>query len=371
MNSANVRYLGQSLLSDLFNYLEFTQGGDGMGVAALFSSNGKVRTHRSVYMLADEAAAHLVRWEKQGADYFVFHTRMATHGSVCTANCHPFRHGGLVLAHNGVATEFGNMLDDRTDSEAICLTLQRTRMKTDFLMEMTGVFVGFRDGRPFVVKGQTTSSLMFASMGRAWVFSSALPRAFEEVYPAERANIGTLLWEGATKKGLPVLPQKDPLRGASLRWEMLDQEDAARDVIEQRKKTKRIKKMKAKLRTMSQEERDRFVADWQAHHAPPQKPAPKPSTNTWVTSSSNQLTLKDPVPIVPGGVQSPLCTSILVRGDVIKAGDSFNTREEDIVYEGGLRFTGSYTGEVFFLVRNALQRPSEETASKWPITTNA
>lgn len=49
------------------------------------------------------------------AEPCIIHCRLATHGSIRAANCHPFRRGGLWFAHNGILdiTPQG----DRTDSE--------------------------------------------------------------------------------------------------------------------------------------------------------------------------------------------------------------------------------------------------------------
>lgn len=47
----------------------------------------------------------------------IIHFRLATNGSVCDRNCHPFRRGDLFFAHNGVANIF--VRNDMTDSETL------------------------------------------------------------------------------------------------------------------------------------------------------------------------------------------------------------------------------------------------------------
>jgi len=49
----------------------------------------------------------------------IMHFRLATHGSVCRENCHPFMHGNLGFAHNGVLNVQPH--GDETDSEAAFL----------------------------------------------------------------------------------------------------------------------------------------------------------------------------------------------------------------------------------------------------------
>lgn len=45
----------------------------------------------------------------------IIHFRLATHGTVRRANCHPFRRGDVFMAHNGVLPV--RPLRDRTDSQ--------------------------------------------------------------------------------------------------------------------------------------------------------------------------------------------------------------------------------------------------------------
>lgn len=45
----------------------------------------------------------------------IIHFRLATHGSICRANCHPFKENGVYFAHNGVLNVCP--IADMTDSE--------------------------------------------------------------------------------------------------------------------------------------------------------------------------------------------------------------------------------------------------------------
>lgn len=49
----------------------------------------------------------------------IMHFRLATHGSVCQANCHPFLNGDLAFAHNGILRI--RPVCDATDSETAFL----------------------------------------------------------------------------------------------------------------------------------------------------------------------------------------------------------------------------------------------------------
>lgn len=45
----------------------------------------------------------------------IIHFRLATHGSICRANCHPFTENGVYFAHNGTLNVYP--VEDMTDSE--------------------------------------------------------------------------------------------------------------------------------------------------------------------------------------------------------------------------------------------------------------
>lgn len=76
---------------------------DGFGWSALDAKSGEIKTFHS--MNADEVISTFETERKQNPDsYALFHSRLATAGTVTTDNCHPFRVGGgfnAVLAHNG------------------------------------------------------------------------------------------------------------------------------------------------------------------------------------------------------------------------------------------------------------------------------
>lgn len=48
-------------------------------------------------------------------DQCILHFRLATHGSICRANCHPFVQGNTFFAHNGILSV--TPIGDKTDSE--------------------------------------------------------------------------------------------------------------------------------------------------------------------------------------------------------------------------------------------------------------
>ncbi len=108
LNAASIRLCetvfrdAEGALAAFFWNLERAWGGEGTGVAALWMGESpQVRVRKGVRLAVEAAAAQVVRWEHEGADWFLFHTRRASTGQVATEHCHPFRAGAFVLAHNG------------------------------------------------------------------------------------------------------------------------------------------------------------------------------------------------------------------------------------------------------------------------------
>ena len=89
---------------------------DGFGWAV--NTGNKIITGKSFN--AEHAVNSLLNLLKKYPQGFgLFHARIATHGSVCIANTHPYKVGGrsdVVMAHNGVLSIEVPEGDDRSDS---------------------------------------------------------------------------------------------------------------------------------------------------------------------------------------------------------------------------------------------------------------
>jgi hypothetical protein len=204
-------------LSAFFWDLERTWGGEGTGVAALWMGQRHgVRVRKSVGFTVEAAATQLVRWEQQGADWFLFHTRRASTGRIATEHCHPFRAGAFVLAHNGHAplwARLGEMTEGRpmTDSETIARTWAALRLDPAALCELKGAFVGFHAGHPFVAKDEWSDLLLAQGDEGAILFASQLPtwlvREFDVVQ-----RLGEYCWTGGARARSPFAAEMPFLR---------------------------------------------------------------------------------------------------------------------------------------------------------------
>lgn len=162
---------GKVGMTEHFDDLETLMGGNGNGCAVMFPS-GKQKVYKGVDIDNTLLSEWLERQFSLGARYGLFHTRMATHGSVCYANCHPFKIKQWCVAHNGVAMHqrVGNM----TDSEFVIQGIARKNAEPKAFAEFSGVWIGFKGAYPFIVKEATYSDLMYARYEdtNAWMFTS-------------------------------------------------------------------------------------------------------------------------------------------------------------------------------------------------------
>lgn len=76
----------------------------------------------------------------------IIHFRLATHGSICRANCHPFVKNDVYFAHNGVLNVYP--VGDMTDSEIafrakIYPAVERYGYGTQEVHQLISSFVGY------------------------------------------------------------------------------------------------------------------------------------------------------------------------------------------------------------------------------------
>jgi hypothetical protein len=209
LNAASI-HLCETALSDaeealaaFFWNLERAWGGEGTGVAALWmGERPQVRVRKGVRLTVEAAAAQVVRWEREGADWFLFHTRRASTGQVATEHCHPFRAGAFVLAHNGhdpLWAHLGEAAAPRlmTDSEAIARTWASLRLDPAALCELRGAFVGFHAGHPFVAKDAWSDLVRAEGTQGAILFASQLPGWLVREFDVAQ-RLGAYCWTGGS-----------------------------------------------------------------------------------------------------------------------------------------------------------------------------
>lgn len=175
-------------LSTFLTFLEKHRGGHGNGVAASFP-NQRMKSKKGVFVSAGTSASFIKRCFDEGADWVLFHTRLATSGEKCTKFCQPFSSKKITLAHNG-HDQFFHTLGAQlglSDSAAIHRMLHdHPDVSPSILKELSGVFIGFRKEGPFVIKGESYSDLVLLRHKGAVLFVSVAPveitYLFNEMY---------------------------------------------------------------------------------------------------------------------------------------------------------------------------------------------
>lgn len=106
----------------------------------------------------------------------------------CDENCHPFIRGNTVLAMNGTehSVDFLSKTTDITDTEAILETMDKYNLGLAALRNFSSIFMGFSNGKPFVVADNTVSiKVLNNSKTKALVFASDFPTKFKSnIYEA-------------------------------------------------------------------------------------------------------------------------------------------------------------------------------------------
>lgn len=210
MNANILQICSLQDLADLFAQLEKALGGHGNGCAALWQKTERVKISKGMHVTTSASAKYLVTAAQAGADWLVFHTRLASCERQISQNCHPFQAGKVTLAHNGHDRVWANLGSHLgiTDSECITRMWGRIPLPIESLQEADGVFVGFHGSRPFVVKGQSYRNLVLAvnhEVG-ALLFVSHLPQAYRTRFD-EVIEIGRFTWLGATPLDLRAIPR--------------------------------------------------------------------------------------------------------------------------------------------------------------------
>ena len=185
-------------LRNTFQWLDDNGGGQGMGVAW---QGDTTEIHKGVKMSARSCAKLAIGANKP----VMFHTRMATHGSVSDKLCHPFSCGrDTIMCHNGIWSDWeqgvwtllrrGKSMDavrGKSDTAIIAMLIQELGPDVLDLVDQ-GVFLVSNGGRIFVYY-YVGSFVMFEQENGVWFYGSDNPSfvepAGEEFSPTRNSII--------------------------------------------------------------------------------------------------------------------------------------------------------------------------------------
>lgn len=170
LDNAGIKYFDKKYgLEYLFDYLERQLGGHGNGICFIYN-DGSYEIKKGV-LLTNEEIIEEVMMKIKNIKWIIYHTRLASVGSVSDSNCHPFENNNKVMAMNGTEWNYRIVNSKLTDTENILLSTKNIMIDT---RKYRSVFVGYENGKVFANKNR--GSLEYISCGNGGkVFASCFP----------------------------------------------------------------------------------------------------------------------------------------------------------------------------------------------------
>lgn len=182
MNREGIKYIEKKYgLENLFNYLERQLGGHGNGICFIYN-DGSYFIRKGVE-LSNEEIVEEILMKINHLKWIIYHTRLASIGSISDKNCHPFNNNGRVLAMNGTERNYTVVNKSLTDTENILLTTDNITKDT---RKYHSVFLGYENGKVFANKNCGSLEYIPCENGGR-VFASTFPieyYAYDMIYEA-------------------------------------------------------------------------------------------------------------------------------------------------------------------------------------------
>lgn len=187
MNNEGIKHIEKKYgLENLFNHLERQLGGHGNGICIIYN-DGNYSIRKGV-SLSNKDIAERVLAEIKDVKWIIYHTRLASVGSINDRNCHPFNNNGRVMAMNGTERDYNVANKYLTDTENILLT---TKNITEDTRKYRSVFLGYENGKVFANKNLGSLEYIPCKNGGK-VFASTFPSECYEndtVYEAPKTFV--------------------------------------------------------------------------------------------------------------------------------------------------------------------------------------
>ena len=197
MNNEGIRHIEyQYGLENFFNHLERQLGGHGNGICFIYN-DGSYFIRKGVDLTNAEIAEEVLV-KMNHIKWIIYHTRLASVGSINDRNCHPFENNGRVMAMNGTERNYTVINRKLTDTENILLS---TKNILEGTKDYHSVFLGYENGRVFA--NRNCGSLEYMPCRNSGkVFASTFPAEYymsEDIYEAPEHFV-----EGERMKPLKV-----------------------------------------------------------------------------------------------------------------------------------------------------------------------
>ena len=170
MNREGIKHIEAEYgLENMFNHLERQLGGHGNGVCFIYN-DGSYYIHKGVNLTNAEIAEEVLMKLKH-LKWIIYHTRLASVGSINDNNCHPFENNGRVMAMNGTERDYIVVNRCLTDTENILLSTENI---LDGTKKYHSVFLGYENGKVFANRNCGSLEYMPCANGGK-VFASTFP----------------------------------------------------------------------------------------------------------------------------------------------------------------------------------------------------
>ena len=187
MNQQGIRHIIENYGLQRFNdHLERQLGGHGNGYCVIYK-NGDYSIKKGITLHNSQIVKDILK-EYDDIKWVIYHTRLASIGSISNRNCHPFESGGKILAMNGTERNYTVVKEGLTDTENILLSSDNLLTDTK---KYRSVFLGYENGKVFATKNNGSLKYMDCGCGGK-VFASSFPECYhynEDIYEAPQMFI--------------------------------------------------------------------------------------------------------------------------------------------------------------------------------------
>lgn len=182
MDVKGIKYIEENYgLKKLFDYLERQLGGHGNGYCLIYN-DGSYVINKGV-TLSNQTIVDDIMAQLNNIKWVIYHTRLASIGSISNANCHPFENNGKVIAMNGTEHNYKIVDKKLTDTENILLSSKNITKDT---RKYNSVFLGYENEKVFANKNCGSLQYIACDNGGK-VFASSFPyyyHNYETIYEA-------------------------------------------------------------------------------------------------------------------------------------------------------------------------------------------
>jgi predicted glutamine amidotransferase len=190
LNKQGVKYIEKIHgIANFFDYLELAMGGNGNGYAYI-DNNRNIHLKKGVKLSNKEIAQDILT-NINDIQYVLYHTRIASIGTVGDKNCHPFKMGNNVLAMNGTEFSIKKLIKNSiTDTQAILQLLVKADIDIkEGTKKFDSVFIGYNGTKVFANRNYGSLKYLHHNK-RTLIFASEFPKdyyEYEKIYTAPKS----------------------------------------------------------------------------------------------------------------------------------------------------------------------------------------